>query len=79
MSNSNDVEGSTTKGFDRVESGIKSIERFFVIFGVLVIFLLIGWRMGGANGDMIMLVGGGLIAVLVMIEILSIERHRHHR
>lgn len=64
---------------DKVESGIKSVERFFVILVVLIIFLLIGWKLGGHNGDTIMIIGAGLMAVLIMIEILLIERHRHHK
>lgn len=62
---------------ERVERGVKSIERFFIVLGVLVTFLLIGWRMGGDNGGAIVLIGGGLIAVLILIEVLLIEKHKH--
>jgi hypothetical protein len=72
-------EGSRTGKYDKIESGIKSIERFLIILSVLIVFLLIGWKMGGEYGDVIILVCGGLIAVLVMVEILLIERHRHRR
>jgi len=65
--------------YDKIESGIKSIERFLIMLSVLIIFLLIGWKMGGEYGDTIIIVCGGLIVVLIMVEILLIERHRHRR
>ena len=64
---------------ERVERGIRSAERFVILVVVFIVIIAIGWKISGTSGEYVMIVGGGLLAVLVMVEALLLERHKHRK
>jgi hypothetical protein len=80
MADSNgDRDHDSGGSVERVERGIRSAERFVILVVVFIVIIAIGWNIGGTNGEYVMIVGGALLAVLVMVEALLLERHRHRK
>lgn len=75
------AENSAGGGLDAVERWVKSAERFVIVLVVAIMLLAITWRIAESSnlGSTIPIIGIGLILVYIMVEVLLIERHRHHK
>lgn len=72
---------TASDNLDRIEGAVKSAERFLIVLGVAIILLVLSYKISEKTnyGSAVLVVGVGLVSVLILVEILLIERHRHHR
>lgn len=73
--------GDMTDNIDRVEGWVKSIERFMVVLAVAIILLILSYNIAerSNNGFVVLIIGMCLILVIVLVEVLLLERHKHHQ
>ena len=72
---------STADSIERVEGWVKSIERFMILMAVAIILLILSYNIALQSnlGYPVLIIGISLIVVLVLVEALMLERHRHQR
>ena len=72
------IESDSSK-IEKADKIFKSVERFFILIGVAIVLLMICWRLAESTsyGSTILFLGLCLIGVLILIEVLHIERNRH--
>lgn len=65
---------------DKVEGWVKSIERFMVVLAVAIILLILSYNIAEKSdyGFLVLIIGGCLILVIILIEVLLLERHKQH-
>jgi multisubunit Na+/H+ antiporter MnhB subunit len=59
---------------------VKSIERFMVVLAVAIILLILSYNIAQKSdyGFLVLIIGACLILVMVLVEVLLLERHKHH-
>lgn len=81
MTNNREAEsGSTKTRIERTEKAIGMIERIFLTVCLAAILLFIIWRYVAVStgyGTTILIGGIALIIVIILIEVLLVEKRRH--
>jgi len=69
-----------TDNMEKVEGWVKSIERFMVVLAVAIILLILSYNIAerSNNGLVVLIIGVCLILVIALVEVLLLERHKHH-
>jgi len=72
--------GDMTDNMEKVEGWVKSIERFMVVLAVAIILLILSYNIAerSNNGLVVLIIGVCLILVIALVEVLLLERHKHH-
>jgi hypothetical protein len=65
---------------DKIEGWVKSIERFVVVLAVAIFLIILSYNIAqeSDNGTLVLIIGASLIFVIVLVEVLLLERHKHH-